>query len=213
MDPRNFWKLARVLLVLLFLALPVIAFAQAGSGELTGEVRDPSGALIANAKVTLTQSQTDLMYTAATTDGGVYVFSGLKPGRYSIAVETTGFKRYVQEDFNIATGERVHIDVALTIGSVSESVTVASDASPLRTESATMGQVIGTRTIAELPLNGRNFVSLAGLAAGVALPPAATPLPRLSGSRPRTNEYMYDGISVLQPEPGQIAFVPIIDAI
>ncbi|MBZ5644607.1 MAG: TonB-dependent receptor, partial [Acidobacteriia bacterium] len=68
-------------------------------------------------------------------------------------------------------------------------------------------------TIAELPLNGRNFVSLAGLAAGVALPPAATPLPRLSGSRPRTNEYMYDGISVLQPEPGQIAFVPIIDAI
>jgi hypothetical protein len=213
MDSRLLSILAGILFTLIALALPANAFAQAGSGELTGEVRDPSAALIANARVTLTQLQTGLTYTSSSTSGGVYVFSGLKPGQYSLTVEATGFKRFAQEDFSIATGERVHIDVALSIGSISENVTVTANASPLRTESATMGQVIGNQTIVALPLNGRNFISLAGLAAGVALPPAATPLPRLNGSRPRTNEYMYDGISVLQPEPGQIAFVPIIDAI
>jgi len=213
MHSRSFRYLARILFAWIALASPAASFAQVGSGELTGEVRDPAAALIAGARVTLTQLQTGLTYTSNTTSGGVYVFSSLKPGQYSLAVEATGFKRFAQEDFNIATGERVHIDVALSIGSISENVTVTANASPLRTESATMGQVIGNQTIVALPLNGRNFINLAGLAAGVALPPAATPLPRLNGSRPRTNEYMYDGISVLQPEPGQIAFVPIIDAI
>jgi len=213
MHSRSFSNFVGVLFTWIALALPATALAQAGSGELTGEVRDPSAALVAGAQVTLAQSQTGLSYTSTTTGGGVYEFSSLIPGQYSLAVAASGFKRFAQEKFNIATGERVHIDVALTLGSISESVTVTADASPLRTESATMGQVIGTQTIVELPLNGRNFISLAGLAAGVALPPAATPLPRLNGSRPRTNEYMYDGISVLQPEPGQIAFVPIIDAI
>ncbi len=206
-------RFVRFLIVLCAFSLPATAFAQAGSGELTGEVRDPSAGLVPNATVTLTHVQTNLAYTSATTSGGVYEFSGLKPGRYTLAVEANGFKRLVRAEIVVATGERVHVDVALTIGSISESVTVTADASPLRTESATMGQIIGNETIVTLPLNGRNFIALAGLAVGVALPPAATPLPRLNGSRPRTNEYMYDGISVLQPEPGQVAFVPIIDAI
>ncbi len=180
---------------------------------MTGEVRDPSAGLVVTAQVTLVQVQTALTYASTTTNGGVYEFSSLKPGRYTLAVEASGFKRFVREGISVATGERVRVDVALTIGSISESVKVTANASPLRTESATVGQIIGNEAIVALPLNGRNFVSLAGLAAGVALPPASTPLPRLNGSRPRTNEYMYDGISVLQPEPGQVAFVPIIDAI
>ncbi len=64
----------------------------------------------------------------------------------------------------------------------------------------------------DLPLNGRSFITLAGLAPGVALPPGSQ-LPRINGGRPRTNEYLFDGISVLQPEPGQVAFFPNIDAI
>src|SRR5262249_44403767 len=66
--------------------------------------------------------------------------------------------------------------------------------------------------VVQLPLNGRTFITLAALAPGVALPPNS-PLPRINGGRPRTNEYLFDGISVLQPEPGQIAFFPVIDAI
>jgi len=71
----------------------------------------------------------------------------------------------------------------------------------------TLGQVIDPKAILELPLNGRTFINLIGLAPGIALPPGSA-LPRLSGSRPRTNEYLYDGIGVLQPEPGQVAFSP-----
>jgi hypothetical protein len=213
MGSRCYSNFRRALILLAALLLPALTFAQAGSGELTGEVRDPLAGLVTDAQVVLTQVQTGLTYTTTTTRGGIYEFSSLKRGPYTLAVEVTGFKRFVQEDINVPTGERVHLDVALTIGSVSESVTVRADASPLRTESATIGQIIGNETIVTLPLNGRNFINLAGLSAGVAMPPAATPLPRLGGSRPRTNEYIYDGISVLQPEPGQVAFVPIIDAI
>ena len=91
-------------------------------------------------------------------------------------------------------------------------MTVVGAAPLLRTETASLGQVIDQEKIVGLPLNGRTFITLAGLAPGVALPPGSL-LPRINGGRPRTNEYLFDGISVLQPEPGQVAFFPIIDSI
>ena len=120
MGPRFHSNLARVFFSLIALVLPAVAFAQAGSGELTGEVRDPAAGLVANAQVTLTQVQTGLTYTSATTTGGIYVFSSLKPGLYTLTVEAPGFKRFVREDIAVATGERVHVDVALTVGSVTD---------------------------------------------------------------------------------------------
>src|SRR5262249_40049964 len=135
-----------------------------------------------------------------------------KPGRYTLTVEKDGFQRYERQDITIRTGERLRVNVTLTLGAVTSRVMVQEDATLLRTESATLNTVIDTRAIPALPLNGRTFISLVGLAPGIALPPGSS-LPRLSGSRPRTNEYLYDGISVLQPEPGQVAFFPIIDAI
>lgn len=208
------WTLihVRLFLFLYAMALPIGASGQAGSGELTGEVRDPSAMLVANASVALTAVQTNQIYISGTSAGGVYEFSSLKPGVYTLAVEASGFKRFLREGVSVATGERVRVDVALSLGSASETVTVKGDAPLLRTDSATMAQVIDTKTIPALPLNGRTFINLIGLAPGIALPPGSS-LPRLSGSRPRTNEYLYDGISVLQPEPGQVAFFPIIDAI
>ena len=110
------------------------------------------------------------------------------------------------------TGERIRADVSLSVGTVTTSVVVKEDAPLMRTESATLGQVIDSKEIPVLPLNGRTYINLVGLAPGIALPPGSA-LPRVSGSRPRTNEYLYDGIAVLQPEPGQVAFFPIVDAI
>ena len=202
--------------ILVFLALHLFAFSaargQAGNGELTGEVRDSSQGIVPEARVVLTEQGTNLRYETTTNDRGVYQYSTLKPGRYSLTAEKNGFERYERQDITVRTGERLRVDVALTVGTVTASVVVKEDASLLRTESATLGQVIDSRAIPELPINGRTFINLIGLAPGIALPPGSA-LPRLSGSRPRTNEYLYDGIAVLQPEPGQVAFFPIIDAI
>ncbi len=114
----------------------------------------------------------------------------------------------------VATGETVRADVQLQLGEVAEALTVTADASLLRSNTAGLGQVIDNRRIVDLPLNARSFIALAAFAPGIALPPPpAAPLPRINGGRPRTNEYLFDGISVLQPEPGQVAFFPNVDAI
>jgi hypothetical protein len=100
----------------------------------------------------------------------------------------------------------------MAVGSAKESVTVSGDAPLLQTESGSITQSIDHEKVVQLPLNGRNFIQLATLSPGVTLPPG-TLLPRINGGRPRTNEYLFDGISALQPEPGQVVFFPIIDSI
>jgi hypothetical protein len=190
--------------------------AQAAQAELTGEVRDGSGAGVANATVTVTQTgMGDVTKTTSGKDGG-YTVTNLRPGLYTVTVEAQSFRRFVQEGVRLMTGERIRLDVALTIGGVNEEVKVTADASLLRTETGSLGQVIPNRRIVDLPLNGRNFFTLITLVPGVAAPPPTTAgpsFPRINGGRPRVNEYLYDGISALQPEPGQVAFNPVIDAI
>jgi hypothetical protein len=191
-------------------------FAQAGQAAITGEVKDGTGAAVPQAKVIATEVHTNQVFTFITGAEGNYTLTNLKPGLYSLAAQVSGFKRYVREGIQLATGERIRLDVELTAGSVAESITVSADAPLLRTESGSLGQVIPNRRIVDLPLNGRNFFSLVTLAPGVAAPPPTTAgpaLPRLNGGRPRVNEFLYDGISALQPEPGQVAFFPVIDAI
>ena len=211
---RKRFMLIRIVTFVLVLALPMAAFGQAGSGELTGEVRDPSQALVARATVTITRADTNQTYKTMTSDGGVYEFSSVRPGVYTLAVDAEGFKRYVREhSFCRHRRNSPRRCEPRRSDGASDSITVTADAPPLRTDSATMGQAIKSKTIEALPLNGRSYINLVGLAAGVALPPGPGQFPRLNGSRPRTNEYLYDGISVLQPEPGQVALNPIIDAI
>ena len=89
---------------------------------------------------------------------------------------------------------------------------VNAQASLLETASGSVSYHVSQPQLETLPLDGRNFIPLVALSPGVALPGGGSLLPRINGSRPRTNEYLYDGISVLQPEPGQVAFYPIIDA-
>ncbi len=206
--------------ILLFVVLVWVAaaptHAQAGKAELTGTVRDQNSAAIAPARVSATEIATGQTYSTMATDNGDYTITNLKPGSYNVAVEANGFKRFVREGVRLATGERVRVDVELQPGAVSESVTITQDASLLRTETGSLGQVIRNRKIVDIPLNGRNFLSLVPLSAGVAQPPptsAGPSFPRINGGRPRTNEYLFDGISVLQPEPGQVAFFPVVEAI
>ncbi len=218
--PRNSSVYFRHLLLLcaaLLLLSHQHAFAQAGQAEVTGSVTDEGGAGVASATVTLSEVGTNTATNVTTGDDGDYTATNLKPGLYILTVEAQGFRRFRRGGVTLSVGERVRVDVAMTVGDVRESVTVNSDASLLRTETGSLGQVIPNRRITELPLDGRNFFSLVTLAPGVAQPPPATSgvpsLPRIGGGRPRVNEYLYDGISALQPEPGQVAFFPIVDAI
>jgi hypothetical protein len=197
---------------LVFFHSAVPLYAQSGSAELTGEVRDPSGATVARAPLTLANSDTGESFAVESSEAGVYVFLHIKPGSYQLTAHVPGFQPFVQKGITLLTGQRATVNLALTIGGASQQITVQADASLLRTESPSLTQAIPNQAISELPLNGRTFINLVGLSAGVALPPGSQ-LPRLNGGRPRVNEYLYDGISVLQPEPGQVAFFPIVDAI
>ena len=188
--------------------------AQVGGGQITGIVNDAAGAAVPGAAVTATNVATSATRTAISTSAGVYTLAGLPSGAYRIAVELAGFRPSVREGVKVETGETIRLDVGLVVGAVQESVTVRADAPLLRAATASLGEVVSQEKVTALPLNGRSFITLAALAPGVALPPPpAAPLPRINGGRPRTNEYLFDGISVLQPEPGQVAFFPIVDSI
>jgi hypothetical protein len=143
---------------------------------------------------------------------GLYAAPSLPPGHYRVEVELRGFKPMRREGIRLATGETARVDLELAVGEVRERVTVTADATVLHAETASLGTVVEHEQVVHLPLNGRAFITLASLVPGVALPPNSQ-LPRINGGRPRTNEYLFDGISVLQPEPGQVAYFPVIDAI
>jgi hypothetical protein len=197
---------------LLWLVAAEHAAAQVGAAALTGTVRDESGAAVPGATVTATSLATrQSRTTVSDTDGG-YAIPNLAPGTYQIRVEMNAFRPIAREGVWLATGETIRLDFQLQLGALTEAITVTADAPLLRSTTSGLGQVIDNRKIVDLPLNGRSFITFAGLAPGVALPPGSS-LPRINGGRPRTNEYLFDGISVLQPEPGQVAFFPNIDAI
>jgi hypothetical protein len=196
----------------LLMASSRAVLAQVGGGQITGLVKDDAGAAVPGATVTATNTGTSAARVAVSSSAGVYTLPGLSPGAYRIAVALTGFRAAVREGVKVETGETIRLDFDLAVGGVQESVLVTGDAPLLRAGTASLGEVVPQETIAALPLNGRSFITLASLLPGVALPPASL-LPRINGGRPRTNEYLFDGISVLQPEPGQVAFFPIVDAI
>ena len=187
-------------------------FAQVAAGEITGLVKDQAGAAVPGATVTVTNVETNRRRVLVSSGDGVYTAPSLAPGEYRVDVELAGFKRVRRAGIRLSTGEKARIDFDLVVGEVREQVTVTSDAPILRAETPSLGIVVEHEQIVQLPLNGRTFIMLAALAPGVALPPNSQ-LPRINGGRPRTNEYLFDGISVLQPEPGQVAFFPVIDAI
>ena len=181
------------------------------SGELRGRVVDAAGATVPGARVTLTQQDTGVKQTTVTTSDGIYDFPQLVSGTYTLDVDSTGFAHYQRNSITVVTGGTVGLDLPLAVSSA-DSVTVNSDAPLLQSQTSNIATTIPGGTIQALPLNSRNFIQLAQLAPGVALPPG-TLLPRINGGRPRTNEYLFDGISALQPEPGQVAFFPILDSI
>jgi Carboxypeptidase regulatory-like domain len=192
------------------------ALGQAGRAELFGVVRDPSGLPVKGATVRLTDEQTGARASAVTSDSGDYHFFALLPGTYALTASHPGFASLRRSGIDVQVAGRISLDLELKVGEASQYVEVLAAAPLMQTTTGAESFVVDERKLSALPLDGRNFVPLIALAPGVALPPGSTSspslLPRINGSRPRTSEYIYDGISVLQPEPGQVAYYPVLDA-
>ncbi len=186
--------------------------AQAGKAELFGKIEDPSGLGVSKAKVVAEQPSTGSQIETTSNESGEYHLIGLDPGNQVLSIGKPGFKPYRQTGITLRIEDKIRLDVRLEVGQASQSVEVKSEATLLETATGSVNFHVNGQEIETLPLDGRNFIPLVALSPGVALPGGGSLLPRINGSRPRTNEYLYDGISVLQPEPGQVAFYPIIDA-
>jgi hypothetical protein len=195
----------------LLLALSTL-HAQSTKVELFGVVRDPGGLPVSGATVELINTGTGNKLSATSDLSGAYHFSALPAGSYRIDITKDGFSALRRDGIVVRVGDRIPLDLDLAVGDVSQSVEVTAAAPLLQSNRGTVSFVVEQKKVVSLPLDGRNYVPLIALSPGVNLPPGNL-LPRVNGSRPRTSEYIYDGISVLQPEPGQVAFYPIVDAI
>ena len=198
-------------LLLLASALTPATFAQI-SAALSGRVLDASGATLAGASVGLTEASTNVRQQTVTSTSGDFLFTNLNPGSYKLDVATNGLQHLERTGVTVILGQTVNVNLTLTPGGDQQTITVNSDAPLLQTQTSNIQTNIPGTTIIAIPLNSRNFIQLSTLAPGVELPPG-TLLPRINGGRPRTNEYLYDGISALQPEPGQVVYFPILDGI
>ncbi len=208
---------------------------QSTSGQFNGHVADPSGAVVAGATVTLLDVQTGVTRTTTTNSVGLYTFPLVAPGEYKLSVGKTGFSTEVNPPFRLEVNQNVTQDFTLKVGAASDTVTVSTNSELLDTTSATLGSVVETKTVEDLPLNGRSFTSLLTLAPGinpvnysqnsgagstygtnqnaVGIPGAAFVYPAAQGQWNRENIYFLDGVIDTGGLSSTYDVPPIIDAI
>src|SRR5882724_8022793 len=195
---RASFAMTAVLLVLFMSAQPLQA--QVDSGSILGTIADASGAPINGAKVTLTNEGTSATLSFMTGADGVYKFTPLKIGSYKVTATFQGFQTTTQTNITVDVGADVVINFSLKPGAVTQTVEVVATIPVLQTQNASVGQVVDSRNVNDLPLNGRNFTFLAQLAAGVNTPQAdtrgnaSTGAFAANGLRPAQNNYLLDGI-------------------
>jgi hypothetical protein len=226
---REFGFGHRVWMLLVALALMVViphsASAQA-TATLNGVVRDSSGAVIPQATVTLHNTDTGTERESLTNDSGLYVFVSVPPGEYVLKVTKDGFTIATQAGLHVLVDQASTQDVTLRVGSLQESVTVEASAVNLETANATLGTVIESKQVTDLPLNGRNFTQLLALTPGVspvsvaqnsggaqAAPVGSFVFPAVSGQSNRSNYFMLDGIDDTDQVFTTYAIAPILDDI
>ncbi len=151
----------------LVLALCLPAFAQSDNSSISGIVKDPTGAVVANAKVIVKNEGTAFERQTTTNESGFYTVTNIPPGFYEVKVEATGFKSFVKTRNRLEAALPMQVNADLTVGQLSESVTVEANVAQLNTESAAVGKTVEQAQIQNLALNGRNPLFLAMLKPGV----------------------------------------------
>jgi Carboxypeptidase regulatory-like domain/TonB dependent receptor len=217
-----------VLFALAFVSLQPV-FCQTANSSISGIVDDPNQAVVPNAVVTLTAPLTGFHRQVTTNQTGYYKFPDLLPGTYAIKVTKEGFSSYATTEFQLFVSQELSLPIKLTVGSVSQEVTVAGTPPLLESETAAVGQVIGSKEIVGLPLNGRNFLQLASLSPGTTPQPSpSTGSPAsfasyvsarpnssvfISGMRESGTSYLLDGIEMRDDRTGSLTFQPTVDAL
>ncbi|MBL8212664.1 MAG: TonB-dependent receptor [Bryobacterales bacterium] len=209
-------------------AVMLPAFGQTNTSTIAGTITDETGAAVPNAKITATISSIGLVREVTGSDQGEYVIAQIPPGGWRITVTATGFRQAVVENVPLNIAERAVVNISLKIGQVTEQVTVSAAPPLLEQETASLGQVITRKAINDLPLNGRNYITLGALSPGVMpqIPSSAGPASFISatsqrsdrsllvgGNRESATSYLYDGVEMRNPRIGDSSITPSLDAV
>lgn len=155
-------------LILLSIGLLVGVHAQSSTvGSITGTVRDPQGAAVPKAEVTITEERTGSSRTVTATDDGFYNFTSLPAGVYTISTAPAGFKKIVTTGVDLHVNENKTVNLDLQVGQVTETVTITSEQAPVEVRSGEVSSLVSEKQVTELPLNGRNYAQLALMVPGV----------------------------------------------
>lgn len=192
---------SRASALLLLMALAISGWSQSDNSTITGTVKDPSGAAVPGAKVSVRNERTNISRDTTTNEAGAYTVSNIPAGSYTVTVEGQGFKKYTKTGNLLDANVPLGVDVSLEVGQISDSVNVTAEASRLQTESATLGLTVDQRQVQDLMLNGRNPVLLAALKPGVRSSASLANFNfnltdggfSMNGSRPNDNVFFYDG--------------------
>src|SRR6185503_9470597 len=158
----------QALLLLLSIGLFVGVHAQSSTtGNVTGTVRDPQGATVPKAEVTLTEDKTGASRTVTANEDGFYSAPSLPAGTYTVSTSPAGFKKTVTTGVQLTVSENKTVNLDLQVGQVTETVTVTSEAAPVELRSGEVSSLISEKQVTELPLNGRNYAQLALMVPGV----------------------------------------------
>ena len=211
-------------LVLVIVAFAVSALAQQ-FGEITGTTMDASGAVIVGALVSVTNTATQQVRNVTSNESGVYTVPYLVPGTYSLRVEKAGFKVSTSAGVEVHVDDVIRADFRLELGEVSQQIEVTGAVQQLNTESAALGSVIASRQIVDLPLNGRDYLSLVSLSSNASAEQAAPQTTSLqggtralsvitiAGQRVDYNHYTLDGTENTDPNFNSYIIHPSVDAI
>jgi hypothetical protein len=198
--------------------LPVATVAQGFQAMIVGRVIDQSGAVVARAKITITNVGTNQSRTIETDDNGEYTLAQLAPGEYTMTVEMSGFKKEVVRSIVLETNQQARVDVILKAGAITEQVEVQGVAPVIASESAAIGNVVDQKKVVELPLNGRDYLQLAQLQPNVFAPAQGSTLGfrggfNVAGNSEVANNYIKDGIDNNDETTNQPLHRPILDAV
>lgn len=196
--------------IVLSVCVSTMCYAQTATGRIVGTVQDASGAVVPNATVMATNEETKVSYKSVSNSVGAYNFEALQSGVYTITVEAGGFKKYTTTKNILTANDTVTINVTLDTGSLNEVVQVESTYEKVQTsQSGNIGNIVNQRTLRQLPLNGRNPLSLVALQPGVVQGSNTGGDTHVFGARDRALNITIDGIDANETSAGTATFTPV----